>query len=215
MAEPERSTGPSRARIRPARKAFYVVVILVGIVVSYWMGIRGLAPFRVPSESMLNALQPNDFIFTLPQETYARGDIVVLHDPLLPGGFLVKRIVGLPGDKIDINYGYLSINNAYASEPYIREPMNYFLQGIEVPDGEMIVLGDNRNESEDASRWLIDPDTGEAIDATRVQSDIVDGKRWKRTVPMNSIIGKVVFRYLPFSRFGVVSSFPLKNSKGE
>jgi len=134
MTGPALATPPRRKALSPARKAFYVIIILVAIVLVYWMGFRGLTPFRVPTKSMVSALQPNDFIFALPQQSYRRGDIVVLHDPLLAGAYLVKRIVGMPGDKIDINYGYLSINEAYASEPYIVEPMNYALDDLAVAE---------------------------------------------------------------------------------
>ena len=204
-----------RRHISPARRVVYIVFIIVAAVLAYGMGILGMTPFRVPTKSMIDALQPNDYIVAKPQDTYQRGDIVVLHDPLMAGAYLAKRIVGVPGDTISVNYGYLSVNGAYASEPYIREPINYALETIEVPEGDVLVLGDNRNESDDASRWLINPDTGEAVDATNATSDIVGGERWKRTVPMDLIVGKVIFRYLPIARFGKVASFPLTNSEGD
>lgn len=205
---------PKARRLSPARKTFYIGFIGFAAVLVYWLLWKGLAPFRVPSDSMIPTLLAGDFIFALPQPDYKRGDIVVLHDPL-QDGFLVKRIVGVAGDTIDVNYGYLSINGKYASEPYIHEPMAYIMEPQQVAEGEVLVLGDNRNESDDASRWLINPETGEAIDASRIQSDVVDGKRWKRTVPAASIVGKVVFRYLPFDRFGPIDSFPLTNTEGE
>lgn len=214
MTELIMSKPPART-LSPIRQAFYIAFLAFAMFVLYWFGFRGLVPFRVPSNSMLPTLRPGDYIFALPQEEYQRGDIVVIHDPLQPRGYLVKRITGLPHDHVEIDYGYLSVNGKYASEPYLPEPINYVLSEQHVQDGEVLVLGDNRNESDDASRWLINPETGQAIDAASSKDDEVNGKRWKRTVPLATIVGKVVYRYLPFDRMGAVDSFPLTNSEGE
>jgi signal peptidase I len=205
----------ARRRLSPARQAFYIAFVLFAAVFVYWLLFRGLMFFRVPSESMLPTLAPGDFIVTLPQQVYRRGDIVVLADPLMKGGRLVKRIAAVEGDTVEVSLGYLTIQGRYASEPYIHDPMDYAIETLTVPTGEVLVLGDNRNESNDASRWLINPDTGEAMDATDAKSDIVNGKRWKRTVRVSTVVGKVMYRYLPFGRIGGVSSYPLTNSAGE
>jgi signal peptidase I len=185
------------------------------VVPVYYFGIVGVAPFKVPSKSMEPTLLPGDFIFAVPKNVYDRGDIVVLRDPTAPGNFIVKRIVGMPGDTVSIDSGYVSINAKYASEPYISEPINYILDPVTVPDGDVFILGDNRNESEDSSRWLIDPDTGKALLADTPGSRGPDGRVYKRTVPLKSIIGKVAYLYLPFGRMGLVASYPLTNTDGE
>ena len=202
-------------RLSPARQAFYIAFVLFAAVFVYWILFRGLMFFRVPSESMLPTLAAGDFIVTLPRQEYRRGDIVVLADPLMKGGHLVKRVAAVEGDTVEVGLGYLTVKGRYASEPYIREPMNYAIETLTVPTGEVLVLGDNRNESDDASRWLINPDTGEAVDAVNAKNDVVNGKRWKRTVPAGTIVGKVMYRYLPFGRIGAISSYPLTNSAGE
>ena len=208
-------SGPKRRPLTRFRQVFYIAFLLFAALFVYAISFQGMRFFRVPSDSMIPTLMSGDFIVTLPQQTYHRGDIVVLADPLMPGGYLVKRIVAVGGDTVDIGLGYLSVNGRYASEPYIREPINYALDSISVPENEVLVLGDNRNESDDASRWLIDPDTGNAKEVKSEDSDIVDGKRWKRTVPVETIVGKVAYRYLPASRIGIMKSFPLTNSAGE
>lgn len=201
-------------RLSRARQVFYIVFILFAVVFVYALAVRGVRFFRVPSDSMVPALADGDFIVTVPEQEYRRGDIVVLSDPLTPGGYLVKRVVAVGGDTVEISLGYLSIDERYASEPYIREPVNYAMGPLTVPEGEVLVLGDNRNESDDASRWLIDPDSGQAIDATAEQSDLVGGTHWKRTVAVSTIVGRVVYRYLPAGRIGPIASFPLTNSAG-
>lgn len=199
----------------PSRVAFYSVVILGSLIPIYVFGIMGAVPFKVPSSSMEPTLLPGDFLFATPQKYYQRGDIIVLRDPAQKGAYLVKRIVGLPGDTISEDNGYLSINGKYASEPYLYEPVNYVLLPVTVPENEILVLGDNRNESEDSSRWLIDPDTGEVTVSDDYGVSGPDGKTYKRTVSIASVIGKVRYIYLPFSRMGRVDSYPLVNVDGE
>lgn len=202
-------------RLHPVRRAFYIVFIAFAALFVYALLFKGMMFFRVPSQSMEPTLAPGDFIVTVPEQEYHRGDIVVLKDPLHKDEYIVKRIAAVAGDQVEAGLGYLAINGKYASEPYLREPVSYVLDPITVPSGEILVLGDNRNESDDASRWLIDPETGKAIDATNAYTDYVNGKRWKRTVPETDIVGKVTYRYLPFARIGDIMSYPLTNSAGD
>ncbi|MFA6244538.1 MAG: signal peptidase I [Candidatus Hydrogenedentales bacterium] len=197
------------------RVVFYSIVIVGSLIPIYFFGILGAVPFKVPSSSMEPTLLPGDYLFATPESLYSRGDIIVLRDPTQKGAFLVKRIVGLPGDTISEDNGSLSINGKYASEPYIYEPINYVLQPVTVPENEILVLGDNRNASEDSSRWLIDPDTGEVTVSDEYGTRGPGGKTYKRSVPIKSIIGKVRYIYLPFKRAGKVPSFPLTNFDGE
>jgi signal peptidase I len=206
---------PKRKRHSRARLTFYIAFLVFAAVVLYLFVVVGVVPFKVPTGSMLPTLRPGDFLFCVPQPEYHRGDLVVLHDPILSGAYLVKRIVGMPGDTVAAENGYLAINEKYASEPYLREPMNYVMPPRLVPDGEIFVLGDNRNESDDASRWLIDPETGQGFETPKTDEDEIDGKVWKRTVPIDSIVGKVVYIYLPFDRMGPIRSYPLTNVDGE
>ena len=180
------SEGISRPRL-----LFYIGFIVVAAILIVLSLTRGISFFLVPSSSMLPTLQKGDYILTLTDDRYLRGDIVVLKDLENGGeGFLVKRITAIGGDKVAIRSGGLFLNGEYASEPYVREPMNADFGPITVPQGEVFVLGDNRNESEDSSVWK------------------------EPTVPVESIIGRVRYIYLPWSRMGTVSSYPLTNTSG-
>ncbi|GMV99938.1 MAG: signal peptidase I [Candidatus Hydrogenedentota bacterium] len=197
------------------RFTFYVVFILFAIGVILAFGVGGLRPIQITQHSMRPGFEPGDFIFSFPQETYHRGDIVILDSPTGSGELLIKRIAGVPGDRLFVDAGCLFINGKYASEPYILEPMSYSIEELTVPEGEVFVLGDNRNESEDSSLWRIDATTGiaelmDSYDASGGQPGV-----WKRTVPISSIIGKASYRYLPFDRMGAIQSFPLTNVDGE
>jgi len=170
-------------RSKTAGNVFLLILVLIG---GYFFAIRGMRFFAVPSQSMEPTLLPGDQLVTLKQDTYERGDIIVFRDG---GEYMVKRIAAREGDRVLIAEGALFINDSFASEPYIKEPMVYNLSPpVEVGQGQVFVLGDNRNNSEDSS---------------------VDG----RTHPVSSIIGKVVFRYYPYERWGTVQSYPLRTAE--
>ena len=196
------------------RQAFLIAFLVVAFPLIFVFGVVGIATFRVPSDSMIPTLSPGDFIVTKPESTYRRGEIVVIESPI-DNGWFVKRIVGVGGDKIRIEGGALFINGEYASEPYTEEPINYSLTDLTVPENEVLVLGDNRNESLDASLWIIDVHTGEGRELEKPTPLGEKEGEWKRTVPVDTIIGKVVLRYLPRDRFGEIRSFPLTNVSGE
>ncbi|MBI2435595.1 MAG: signal peptidase I [Candidatus Hydrogenedentes bacterium] len=161
----------------------YVLLGLV-IIAGYFFAFRGMRFFAVPSQSMEPALLPGDQLVTLHESHYQRGDIVVLREE--NGEYLVKRIAGLPGDSILITEGALFINESYASEPYIKEPMSYTAApSAPVPPGHVYLLGDNRNNSDDSS---------------------ANGTNY----PLSSVVGKVIFRYYPYDRWGAVASYPLR-----
>lgn len=86
------------------------------------------------------------YTFSDPQ----RGDIVVLTPPFPSENDLIKRIIGLPGDSVEIKDGKVYINGTALDEPYISDPPAYTFAETVVPEGEYFVLGDNRNDSRDS-----------------------------------------------------------------
>lgn len=161
-----------------------VAVILFFLALGYSFGLREMRFFLVPSRSMEPTLLIGDQVVTLNKDTYHRGDLVVVWDAI-EREHIVKRLVGLPGDRIEVRDGALFLNGAYASEPYIAEPMNYALiTPAIVPEGQVFVLGDNRNESDDSHN---------------------EGRGY----PLRDIVGTVRMIYFPYARFGAVPSFPL------
>jgi signal peptidase I len=189
-AHPHSSDGLSRGRL-----ISYGAVLVICLILLYFLAFRGLQVFMVPSRSMEPTLRVGDYLMTLKADPYNRGDIVVLRDPEHEGDYLVKRLIGLPGDEIEVAFGRLLINKSYISEPYTAEPMGYDFGPYVVPDGHAVFLGDNRNESDDSSTWK--DEQGRAMPS----------------VPLKSIVGKVRYRYLPFARMGPVSSYPLLSAE--
>jgi signal peptidase I len=154
-------------------------------------------PSRIPSESMVPTLRVGDFLLIdkqsfapagvldrlLPPTHLKRGDLVVFHYPLDGSVRLVKRIVGLPGDRIRLRDGHVLLNGQPLGEPYafysaarrngfrddfptLREAdpnvdPEWWIElrrsassgELTVPGDRYFVLGDNRNDSEDSRYW--------------------------------------------------------------
>ncbi len=174
-----------------------LALLLVGL---YFFAWREMRFYLVPSRSMEPTLYPEDMIVTLNQREYHRGDIVVWPEN---GEYIVKRIIGLPGDAVSVVDGALFLNGKYASEPYILEAMNYYIETpVSIPEGRFFFLGDNRNASDDSSFGAIAAPPGQT------NEDIYLGH-------LDDIVGKVIFRYYPYNRFGKIPSYPLINVAGQ
>lgn len=117
-------------------------------------------------------------------ESPKRYDVVVLHSPTEQGDFF-KRVIGLPGETIRIQSGYVYINDSLLSEPYLptgtaTEAKSFLVEGVPytIPQNYYIVLGDNRRYSSDSRYW------------GPVEEEMIIAKAW--------------FRYWPLEHAGVV-----------
>jgi signal peptidase I len=169
------------SRLKP-RTVISIVLLLVFGSILYFISIQSLGFYHVPSSSMTPTLIPNDQLITYIQPEYHRGDIIVLVDPDEEDAFLVKRLIGMPGDVVHIHHGSLHINSTSIEEPYIKEAMDYQFGPYRVQEAEVLVLGDNRNASDDSHRW-------------------------NHGVSIDSIVGRVRHIYRPLERFSRVHSY--------
>ena len=120
--------------------------------------------YAIPSSSMVPTLQPGDRILatlfhrlgSLPRAE--RGDVVVFRSPSGSDELLVKRVVGLPGDLVDLREGHLFVSGHALAEPYLERK---FTSGTIVPQiipaDCYFVLGDNRQNSFDSRSWGVLP----------------------------------------------------------
>lgn len=138
-------------------------------------------PVKVPSASMEPTILINDRLVMgkmLAFTTFKHGDIVVFKHAAEGKEEVryVKRLIGLPGDTIEIKNGTLYRNGENVDEPYLKSKMTYSFERITVPDHSYFFLGDNRNQSYDGHLWP------------------------NRYVDESKLVGKVFFRFFPFNR---------------
>lgn len=139
-----------------------------------------LGRFEISETSMTPTLQPGDYVLVdRSHRPDYRGDIAVFEHPQRPAFFLVKRVIGLPGEHLTIESGRVLIDGTPLSEPWTSDdtgPDGSWVLGLE----QAFVLGDARGSSTGDSREI-------------------------GPVPVEHLGMKIVFRYWPLERFGPVA----------
>lgn len=114
-------------------------------------------PVKILGIAMEPALNDGDRVFiTRNPAEFSRGDIVLFHSPDHQTVSYIKRIVGLPGETIEIRQGKVHINGRPLEEPYVDPLNNQALSDVKetrIPTGSYYVLGDNRDNSADSRIW--------------------------------------------------------------
>jgi len=158
------------------------VSVLIAVVVILFL----YQPVRVEGTSMMPALVDqerifiNKFAYRFGISDITRGDTVVFWFPGDPSKSFIKRVIGVPGDKVQVTDGQVSVNEALLDEPYVPESYRDHVSTPlrVVPPGEYFVLGDHRSSSNDSRMW--------------------------GTVPRHYIYGKAAFVYWPLERMGLL-----------
>jgi signal peptidase I len=163
VPEPPEVVAASPKRVSGARAVFdWIVVIAVALLVAFVVRTFVLAHFVVEGESMYSTLDTGDRVF-VNKLSYRlhdprRGDVVVLHQ--ITGASerdLIKRVIGLPGETVEVRNCAVLIDGKVLNEPYLDPEVvtptdcggDYTLNGP-VPDGHVFVMGDNRGGSQDS-----------------------------------------------------------------
>lgn len=186
-SEPEDFERPEKENSLKAEILSWLQILVTAACIAFVLNTFIIANSRVPTGSMENTIMPGDrvigsrlsYLFSSPE----RGDIVIFRYPDNESVYYVKRVIGLPGDTIDIidDEIYLNGSDTPLEEPYLREEMNHReTMHFEVPEDSYFMMGDNRNNSLDARYW----------NNTYVKHD--------------KLVAKVLFRYWPLNQIGKV-----------
>ena len=135
----------------------WVLVIVMSIGVALFLNGFVIVNARVTSGSMENTIMTGDRVLGLRFSYWfsepEQGDIVIFKYPDDEKQNYIKRVIGLPGDTVEIVEGIVYVNGELLDEPYLWEEPRGSFGPYEVPEGHYFMLGDNRNNSRDSRYW--------------------------------------------------------------
>jgi signal peptidase I len=179
-------TPPARKR-SPAFTFFIETfqTILMALVLYFLIDLF-MGRVRVENISMEPTLMPGQFILVNKMAyrigDFHRGDIIIFHYPRNPSEDYIKRVIGLPGDTVEVRNNMVYVNNQALNEAYIAAEPQYF-GSWKVPDDQVFVLGDNRNQSSDSHSWGF--------------------------VPHNLVVGRALVVYWPLENMKILNQVPV------
>ena len=153
----------------------YLEVILIALLLTLVIRTFAVQAYRIPSGSMLETLQIGDQLLVnrlayglfvpfkddpvISWSTPQHGDVIVFEYPMDPSKDFIKRVIGVPGDKVSMQDKVLYVNGVKMDEPYVQhidasiDPGRDNFGPVEVPPGKYFVMGDNRDDSRDSRFW--------------------------------------------------------------
>jgi signal peptidase I len=191
--QPDKPSDPDPASISPAnRRSLLSTTIhwardfLVSVVIAIVIILFIYQPVKVEGTSMMPALVDqerifiNKFVYRFGVEKIQRGDMVVFWFPQDPTKSYIKRVIGTPGDVVQVDNGTVLLNGQPLYEAYVPEQYrdHVSMPPTRIPEDQYFVLGDHRSSSNDSRAWGM--------------------------VPRRYIYGKAVFVYWPLNRMGVI-----------
>ena len=188
MNEQNASETETQAEVQEFKLAFelksWLRDILFAFALAIFIVVFVVQPVKVEGTSMQPRLSDQDRIFVnrfiYRFADIGRGDVVVFWYPKDRSKSFIKRVLGIPGDEVEIRYGTVFVNGVKVPEPYLKSDFRdhrSFPKEV-VPPGQYFVLGDHRNSSNDSRSWGF--------------------------VDRRLIYGKAIFSYWPVSRVGLV-----------
>jgi signal peptidase I len=188
MNEQNASETEAQSKVQRFKLAFelksWLRDILFAFAIAIFIVVFVVQPVKVEGTSMQPQLADQDRIFVnrfiYRFADICRGDVVVFWYPRDRSKSFIKRVLGMPGDEVEIRRGTVYVNGTQLSEPYLKPEFrdSKSFPKVVVPPGNYFVLGDHRNSSNDSRNWGF--------------------------VERNLIYGKAIFSYWPVSHAGLV-----------
>jgi len=184
---------PSISLSGRSKRLWLFLVLCLAVGLWFWRGTlaqaTALRVYQIPSGSMAPTLKPGDHVFvdTLRDRVPKRGELWLFSTPT--GSVFIKRVIGLPGETIEVTGGRVLINGKALSEPYLAGPIAYTMTPISLKAQEYFLLGDARATSNDSHLW--------------------------GPVPVDQFIGRATYRCWPPSRAGGFALAPLLSDHSE
>lgn len=161
------------------------IVEIVAITVLFFFLIRLLTQsYHVNDNSMQPGLTSNSYVL-INRQAYLfrppqRGDVIVFHLPTNTSVDFLRRIIGLPGDTVQIDGTHVIVNGVTLNEPYVSMNATPIVNTWKIPPDQYFVLGDNRPASQDSRYW--------------------------GPIPKAYIVGKAIFVYWPLNKLKIIDS---------
>jgi signal peptidase I len=180
----------------------WIKPVLYALIIALFIRTFLAQPFKIPTSSMIPTFKPGDRIFVnkfiygakipytgiriMKLREPERGDIIVFRSPVERDKFLVKRLIGKPGDTVEIKNQHVRINGKIPEEPLILKKIIYYNRGkygaagrpVTVPPDSYFAMGDNSLNSVDSRYWGF--------------------------IPRKNMVGKVFFIHWPVRRIRIV-----------
>jgi signal peptidase I len=150
-----------------------ILFIIIFVIQSFLVSGTSMVPTLLDRERLI----VNKFIYWF--DTPQRGDIIVLKPPHDTRKY-IKRVIALPGQWIEVKNSKVYVDYQEIKEPYINEPIRQDYPLTYVPDGNIFVMGDNRNYSKDSR----DPDVG--------------------FIPLKNVVGRAIFIFWPLTKVKIL-----------
>ena len=184
--QPKLTSRAAETRSQLASALYWMRDLLLSIVIAIMIILFLYQPVKVEGTSMMPALQDqerifiNKFVYRFGIGKIERGDMVVFWYPNDDTKSYIKRVIGLPGDTVEVNDGTVIVNGKAIEESYVPEEYRDHQSSVamKVPGDNYFVLGDHRSSSNDSRAW--------------------------GTVPVQKIYGKAVFVYWPIAKLGAL-----------
>ena len=181
----------SRSTMRSWVGFAIMIVVVVGLVALLRTFV--FVPYEIPSGSMEQTIKTGDMVFSEKMSYYfrtpGRGDIVTFNDPEVAGRTLIKRVIAVGGQTVDLIDGSVYVDAQKLDEPYTSGkesyPLSHTASGVDVtfpytvPEGHLWVMGDNRTASQDS--------------------------RYFGSIPVDSVTGRAAMIYWPSNDFRLLS----------